>query len=164
LPVKVPGTSGTFSIPEVPVGDEHPVVVDASPVSSVTVHPADPTAPSVAIGTTEGDPGLEADDLVMPVLAGVRLDVGADLVAAREVRVVAGIGKSSKKVMSLEGDQVERVVVGVPVPADPVGLLEAVDLVARLAEMLQGGDAGCAGPDDEVAGHSLRPSDRWVNG
>ena len=55
------------------------------------------------------------------------------------------------------GDQVERVIVGVPVPTHTIGLLVAVDLVARRAELLQGGDARRAGPDDAVAGHGLVP-------
>jgi len=46
---------------------------------------------------------------------------------------------------------VQGLVVGVPVPADPVGLLKALGVVPRLAELLEGRDAGSAGSDDAVA-------------
>jgi len=46
---------------------------------------------------------------------------------------------------------VQGLVVGVPVPADPAGLLKALGVVPRLAELLEGRDAGGAGSDDAVA-------------
>ena len=52
----------------------------------------------------------------------------------------------------------ERVVIGVPVTTDPVGLLVAVGVEARPSELLQSGDAGGAGADDAVSSHGRRPS------
>jgi hypothetical protein len=45
----------------------------------------------------------------------------------------------------------QRLVVGVPVPADPAGLLETLDVMANLTELLQGRKPGGARPDDAVA-------------
>ena len=48
----------------------------------------------------------------------------------------------------------QRVVVSVPVTADSVGLLVAVDVVAGLTQLLERGDAGGTGADDAVAGNA----------
>ena len=145
-------------VPQVPVRDEHPVVVDAL-ARAQGDRPSG--RPDRSIGRDRHDRldrGVEPDDLVVPVLAGVRLDVGAHLVAAREVGVLRRHREVLEEGRVARGDQVQRVVVGVPVPAHPIGLLVAVDLVARRPQLLQGGDAGRAGPDDAVAGHACRSS------
>jgi hypothetical protein len=95
---------------------------------------------------------------------GVGLEVGPYLVAAGEVREVRRHGEVLEVGHVPRGDEVQRVIVGVPVAADPVGLLVAVDVVAGLAELLQGGDAGRTGPDDAVAGHGRSSFPAGVGG
>ena len=51
----------------------------------------------------------------------------------------------------------ESVVVVVPVTADDVRLLKAVDLVARIQHGLDQSQAGWAGADDAVAIHQSSP-------
>ena len=74
----------------------------------------------------------------MSVLPGVGLDVLADLVPARKMRVVRRHGEVLEVGHVPGRDQVEGFVIGVPVAADAAGLFEAVDVVARLAELLKG--------------------------
>ena len=86
-------------------------------------------------------------------MVGVRVQVGQHLVAGGEQRVVRRHREVVVAGHVARGDQVERVVVGVPVSADPVGLLKALDDPARLGQGLHGGQAGGAGADHAVASH-----------
>jgi hypothetical protein len=93
-------------------------------------------------------------------VVGVRVEVGQHLVAGGEQRVVRRHREALVTGDVPRGDQVQCVVVGVPVAAHPVGLLETVDFAARLGQGFHGGQPGRAGADHAIAGH--RPSVRVV--
>src|SRR5699024_11128129 len=90
---------------------------------------------------------------------GIRGDVVPDLVPAREVRVIIGHREALEMSLVAGGDEVERLVVGVPVPGDSVGFLEAVGVDAGGVQLRECGEPGGSGTDDRVlparCGHSL---------
>jgi len=72
----------------------------------------------------------------MPVVMGVRLDVAPNLVPTRKVRVLLGHREALEVGHVARSDQVQRVVVGVPMSPDAIGLLKALDLVSCFAQLL----------------------------
>jgi hypothetical protein len=138
--------------PEVTVGDQN--TVEDALVTARGDHP--PSGRTHRPGPDRfrrhrGDPRVECDQVIVTVVARVGLDIGADLVPPGKVRVVLRHREALERGHVPRGDQVQGLVVGMPVPADPAGLLKALGVVARLAELLEGGDARRASPDDAVA-------------
>ena len=86
-------------------------------------------------------------------LVGVEVEVLQHLVAVGEERPVLGHGEALEARHLSRGDQVERVVVVIPVTTDGVGLLEAVDVVTGIEHGLECSEAGGSGADDAVASH-----------
>lgn len=112
------------------------------------------------VGLDRGDRedlGVEVDQVIVAVVACIGFDVRADLIAPRKVRVIGRHRKAFEEGHIARGDQVQRLVVGVPVPADPIGLLEALDVVTRLAHLLECGHTRCTGADDTVTRHAIWP-------
>ena len=144
---------GPLLIPQVPVGDEDAVVVDALPGAEKHRPPVAADRTGTRSRSHRDHLGLEADDVVQPVRPRVRLEILAHLVSTGEMRIVRGHGESLEPRHVAGRDQVQSVVVGVPMPAHTIGLLEAVDVHPLRAQSLKGGDAGGAGTDDAVAGH-----------
>jgi hypothetical protein len=148
------GHRGDVRTPQMAVRDQH--AVEHALVAAGGLHaPAGRSDRRRAggLGGDGDDRGVAGDQVVVAVVPRVGLDVGPDLVAPREVRVVGGHREALERGRVARGDQVQRLVVGVPVAADPIGLLEALDLVAGLAQLLQGRQPGRAGTDHAVSGH-----------
>ncbi len=84
----------------------------------------------------------------------VAQQVVAHLVAARVQRIGGRHRVAGEPGAVTRRDQVQRLVAGVPLAADAVGRLEAVELEAGLVQGVDGREAGGAGADDAVPGCS----------
>jgi hypothetical protein len=149
------GEVGDMRAPEVAVRHEH-----ALERALVTPRGDDPPPGGTDRCVTGGNGrhrlhlGVERDEGGESVVAGEGLDVAAHLVAAGEVGVLRRHREALERGGVPRGDEVQRVVVAVPVAADAAGALEAHDLVPGRAQLLDGGQAGGTGTDDAVAGHA----------
>ena len=137
------------------VGHEHAVVLPSHPVRGGH-RPSGGTDGSVSRQRLDAIDGRAEGDVATQVeLIGEEVEVLQHLIAVGEERPVLGHGEALVAGHLTGGDQVERVVVVIPVPADGVGLLEAVDLMARIEHGLEGGKARRAGSNDAVASHGV---------
>ena len=166
-PVNSPGTAGTRWSCRWPLATNTPSYVRSPPVRGRD-DPAGGAGGAALVGHGDDrlDPDPEGDALVQAVRVGVRVQVGGDLVARREERVVGRHREARVARHVARGDEVQGLVVGVPVAADAVGRLEAVDLAAAREQGLEGGEAGGAGADDAVGrgGHAVLPVRAPVSG
>ena len=94
------------------------------------------------------------------MVGGEAQDVVAHLVAAREQRILRRHREAVEARRVARRDQVQALVVGVPVPADAVAALEAVDGKAFVAQHLKRAQPGGAGADQAVVAsrHARRVS------
>ena len=132
-------------IPQVPVTDEHARVLAGRTVGGLDL-------PSVTAGGAERRDPLHAHAQAHvgahAGLGGEALQVAAHLVTARIDRIARRhrIAGEAREVPG--GDQVQGLVVGVPVAADALALLEAVERDPVPLEHLHRTQAGRAGADD----------------
>jgi hypothetical protein len=98
--------------------------------------------------------GVERDFLAQAEGVGVVVLVRLELVAARVNRLVGRHGEAVEAGAAFRSDQVQGIVVGVPVTADVPGLLETVHVEAGVGHSLQGGKASGPGANDAIViGH-----------
>ena len=106
------------------------------------------------------DPGLQPYRQVH--LDGIGLEIVGDVVLAGERPWVAGEREARKPVVLRGREQPQRVPVAAPVVADPLVAVEDEELSVELLEVVAGGEAGLAGPDDQgfdvLGGHGTPPS------
>jgi len=108
----------------VAVGDDHPVVDAALAVGGRDLPAGEPGR---VVRARRGDLRVEADVRAEAVVGGEAEDVVAHLVAAREQRIAGGHREALEARRVARGDQVQGLVVGVPMATDPVAAFEAVD-------------------------------------
>ena len=145
-----PGEGGLrpARVPVVAVGDQQRAVLAHLP--RVERHP-----PAAVDRLRALDPGLERDPLAQAEVVDVGVEVRGHLRVVREVRIVGRhrevrVGHPVARGVDVQGLVGARHPVGVaedPVPADAVGLLEAVEGDPAPRERLDRRDPGRAGPD-----------------
>ena len=147
VPVEAARIVGHERVPQVPVGDDHAVVGAALAVGGRDL----PAREAVRVERPRRrDRRVEADVRAQAVVRGEAEDVVAHLVAAREQRIVRRHREALEARRVARRDQVQALVVGVPVPADAVAALEAVDGKTFVEEHLQRAQPGGAGADQAV--------------
>ena len=146
-PGEAPRVVGHERVPEMPVGDDHAVVGAALAVGGRDL----PAVEAVrAERPRRGDGRVEADVRAQAVVGGEAQDVVAHLVAAREQRILRRHREPVEARRVARRDQVQALVVGVPVPADAIAALEAVDGESFVAQHLERAEPGGAGADHAV--------------
>ena len=123
-PVEVARAVGHERVPEVAVGDDHAVVGLALAVGGRDL----PAGQAALVERSRGrDRGVEPDLRAQVVVRGEFEDVVAHLVAAREQRILGGHREAVEARGVAGRDEVQALVVGVPMAADAIATLEAVD-------------------------------------
>ncbi|MNF58754.1 hypothetical protein D3C84_403220 [compost metagenome] len=159
-PGEAPAHFRNLAVPQVTVGNQYAGVMLAGAVAERHL----PTGFAVFTQRNEtAHFGVERDFLAQAEGVGVVVHVRLDLVAARVNRIVGRHGEAVEAGAAFRSDQMQGIVVGVPVTADVPRLLETVHVEAGVGHGLQGGKASGPGANDAIViGHYDSPFlERW---
>src|SRR5918999_652193 len=146
-PLEASRVVGHERVPEVPVGDDHAVVGAALAVRGGDL----PAREAVPVERPRRrHRRVEPDVQAEAVLGREAHDVVAHLVAAREQRIIRRHREAVEARRVARRDQVQAFVVAVPVAADAVAALEAVDGKAFVEQHLKRAQRGGACADQTV--------------